>query len=604
MRKLLLILALISFCMPSAYSGDFTIVPGEWWYVEDSGMTVAQLHNGDVIWEKSRWEAPNLGFSFKPYWFRMSLGKDRLAEGGWHLLIHNAILTDIRVYLEEQGTIKELSPIAGMRMPAYPFNVERNVDYTLYVRVQSNTALQLPAEIISERAFLTERESQDAIFGIFAGILFSMMLYNLVLFLTIRDRLFLLYVGHAGALMFFVCAWQGLGNAYLWGSYPEFQNMSVAFATFGVIAFSTWFCGVFLGIKTTNFKFTRTFWLVRNLGLVGLVVTPLIPAQWAVYSSSILSFFAVMLVIISMISRVSMRYRPARLFVMGWTMYVVGALAMGLNKFGLIEVTAASENLLMWGAVFDMVLLCIALGDKFHEERNIKIKAQEMAIKAVQREKNAKELAISKQQVAQKALEESARVQHNYTRLLERRVKERTLELKRTQQDLELISEQDALTHLKNRRFFEENLQVNMDSCRRTGRAFSILMVDIDHFKMVNDTYGHLAGDECIRRVGNLLQEKLSHSSGVVCRYGGEEFVLLYPAETEGEAIALAESLRAHVAKCPILCENQRIMVTVSIGVMMVAPGEVPEHADQAIERADQALYEAKSQGRNCVCIA
>lgn len=577
---------------------------GSWYYIQDKNYSVQEISSGDFNWQKSKWKTPNLGFTRDVHWFRYTIPENSGMEGHWYLWLHNAILTEVQLWVQENRLpIKPVNK-ADLRMPAYPLNLHSGSTYVFYLRVQSNTALQLPAELINESDLITQKEEQDSLFGLFVGILMSMMLYNLVLYISVRDKSFLLYVGHACALLFFVFSWQGLGSNYIWTDMPAFQHMSVALATFAVIGFSTWFCGEFLSINKHNFKGASLFWLVRNLGFAGLLITPLMPYSWAIFISSSLSFFAVLMVISAMVARVSLRHRPSRLFLMGWTMYVVGAFVMGLNKFGLIEVTPASENLILWGAVFDMVLLCIALGDKFHEERSLKMRAQEMAIKAVRREKNAKEMAISKQLQAQRALQEAEDAQQEYAHILERRVRERTLELKRTQQDLEHVSEMDALTKLKNRRYLIERLQQELNTCMSTRRSFAIIMVDIDHFKQVNDSYGHLAGDECIRSVGRLMQEKLRRNMDVVCRYGGEEFVLILPDTREGEAMVKAEKLRSYIAQTPILCDRQRIMVTISVGVMIVDPDAIPAKGEDAIRQADQALYQAKHQGRNCVCLA
>lgn len=576
-----------------------------WYYLQDNDYRLQDLIQQRHEWQKSRWEAPNLGFTIEPHWFRLKIPKDSVVPGNWYLLIEDAILTETHFWLVEGGVLpqKETLP-ADTRMPIYPLKLRSGVDYELFLKVDSDTALQLPTKLLNEYDLVTYKEVQDTTLGLFVGILFAMMLYNLVLYISIRDKTFLLYVGHACALLFFVFSWQGVGKAYLWSAHTSFQNMSVALSTFAVIAFSTWFCGQFLNINEKNFKAVKLFWFIRNLGFLGIVVTPFLPYQVAIFTSSLLSFFAVLMVISAMIARVSLRHRPSRLFLMGWTMYVTGAFIMGLNKFGWIEVTATSENLILWGAVFDMVLLCIALGDKYHEERNLKLRVQEMAIKAVRREKNAKELAIDKQLQAQRALQEAADAQKDYAMLLERRVRERTQELKRTKQDLEHISELDALTKLKNRRYLIERLQHEQHACVHGGDSFALIMVDIDHFKQVNDSFGHLAGDECIRSVGQLMQEQLRPETDIVCRYGGEEFVLILPNTREPEAMQVAERLRGYVAQTPILCDGQRIMVTVSVGVMIVDRESLIQKGDDVIQQADQALYQAKNQGRNCVCLA
>ncbi|MAR91771.1 MAG: hypothetical protein CML06_12945 [Pseudomonadales bacterium] len=276
---------------------------------------------------------------------------------------------------------------------------------------------------------------------------------------------------------------------------------------------------------------------------------------------------------------------------------------MGLNKFGLIEVTLASENLLLWGAVADMVLLCIALGDKFHEERNLKLRAQSLAIRAVAREKHAKEQAIASERTAQAALEETAHAQWRYQQLLERRVSDRTLELTRLRQELQHASEHDGLTQLKNRRHFMTQLASAVARSAAGAETFALLMVDIDHFKTINDTYGHLAGDECIRGVARLMQEQLQWAAVSLCRYGGEEFVALVPVRNEAQAQSIADELRARVANCPIACGQDRVLLTISIGVVMV-PAATPKPVDRLLQQVDAALYQAKDQGRNCVALA
>jgi len=575
-----------------------------WQYLMDQDFSLEELVLEPHPWQTPDSQPPNMGFRFERHWFRADVELDSLAPGVWDLWIRNAILTDVKAFLIQDDRVAGVLEPLDMHNPVYSFRVEPGSSYQIYLRVQSDTALQLPTLLMPEQEFLVVKEKQDSILGLFVGVMLAMMLYNLILYLSVRDKTFLLYVGHACAFLFFVFSWQGLGGTYIWSGYPEFQHMSVALATFLVIVFSTWFCGDFLRIKRTNFRFTRVFWAVRNLGAVGLVVTPFVPYHWAIFAGSAMSFLAVLVVIGAMVARVTLSNRPARLFMLGWMMYVSGAVVLGLNKFGLIRVNLLTENLILWGAVFDMILLCIALGDKFHEERNLKIRAQELAIKAVRRERNAKELAVNKQTQARLALEMAADAQREYAQLLERRVLERTQELQRTQVDLENISVQDALTKLKNRRYLLDRLQQELSHCSRNGKPFAIIMVDIDHFKQVNDTYGHLAGDECIRSVGRLMQEKLRSELDIVCRYGGEEFVLILPNTREGEAMFVADKLRAHVAQTPILCDSQRIMVTISVGVRIVEPNAVPDHADSVIEQADQALYQAKSQGRNCVCLA
>lgn len=167
-------------------------------------------------------------------------------------------------------------------------------------------------------------------------------------------------------------------------------------------------------------------------------------------------------------------------------------------------------------------------------------------------------------------------------------------------QRLRQLSATDPLTGLMNRRAFEERLVEETARARRYGRPLSMAMIDIDYFKQFNDTYGHAAGDECLRNVAATLRNRL-RTGDVVARYGGEEFVILLPETQAHTAVAIAEQLRRAVAATPIRIPGVRdpTPVTISIGV-----STWPEHGQEISrlqERADDRLYQAKLAGRDQV---
>lgn len=159
----------------------------------------------------------------------------------------------------------------------------------------------------------------------------------------------------------------------------------------------------------------------------------------------------------------------------------------------------------------------------------------------------------------------------------------------------------DPLTGLFNRRFLDESLGREIARARRDSRPLAVLMIDIDRFKQLNDTYGHPAGDVVLRRVGELVRSR-ARGGDLPCRYGGEEFLLVLPNMTPDTAVARAEEWRASIECQPIAYGNDVLSVTVSIGVAAF-PGD-GDTREALIKAADEALYAAKRDGRNRVVAA
>jgi diguanylate cyclase (GGDEF)-like protein/PAS domain S-box-containing protein len=166
------------------------------------------------------------------------------------------------------------------------------------------------------------------------------------------------------------------------------------------------------------------------------------------------------------------------------------------------------------------------------------------------------------------------------------------------QEELREQSTHDALTGLYNRHFLEEFFERELLLAERAGHPVSVIMGDLDHFKAVNDRHGHLAGDEVLRVFGNLMKHN-ARASDIICRYGGEEFLLVLPGMTEEGAVERAEQLRRAMAATPVSHGASQITVTASFGV-----ATFPFHGrttDELIAAADSALYSAKADGRNRV---
>lgn len=177
----------------------------------------------------------------------------------------------------------------------------------------------------------------------------------------------------------------------------------------------------------------------------------------------------------------------------------------------------------------------------------------------------------------------------------------RTEELERLNLSLQDMANRDGLTGLFNHRFFRDSLRAELVRSAREGRSFSICLADIDHFKDFNDAYGHLAGDEALKKVAGVLRS-VARGDTVAARYGGEEFVMLLADMERDPARALAERARQLVAAQPFTSGSpaQRARLTISLGVSTY-PQDGAD-ANTLIASADRALYEAKNSGRDRVC--
>ena len=157
----------------------------------------------------------------------------------------------------------------------------------------------------------------------------------------------------------------------------------------------------------------------------------------------------------------------------------------------------------------------------------------------------------------------------------------------------------DYLTQIPNRRAFCASFEAEIDRSRRRGHELALLMMDIDHFKKVNDVYGHLAGDAVLVEFAKRISAKI-RSSDVLGRYGGEEFCVLLPETSSSGAALLAERCRVAVEKDPFKTEYGEFTVTVSVGFVSTVPAGQTDSA-KMLETADKALYQAKADGRNQV---
>jgi len=183
---------------------------------------------------------------------------------------------------------------------------------------------------------------------------------------------------------------------------------------------------------------------------------------------------------------------------------------------------------------------------------------------------------------------------------LTQELEKKNIDLEAANTKLEQLAENDGLTDIHNRRFFDKTLKNEWLRAMRTQQTISLIMIDIDYFKKYNDLYGHVKGDECLKRVAGQLKKTLNRSGDFIARYGGEEFVAVLPETDVQGAINIAEQIHNAIVglNIPHEASSASKTVSISLGIAALTPKR-GDMEDSLVTKADQALYQAKKNGRN-----
>ncbi|HEV8695688.1 MAG TPA: diguanylate cyclase [Lysobacter sp.] len=524
----------------------------------------------------------SFGFQTGAYWFHVRLLNHSQQEPRWLLVQQYALSDRIDLYANyADGHVRHWRSGDSL-----PFNVGRSIRYRhpnflldlpreqpvdLFVRVQSQSSMQVPLTLYTPTAFTEISRDAQLGMGIYYGILLALFFYNMVLWLTLRDASYFWYLLHICAFGLVLFTLNGLGFEYLWPNSIWLADKSVPLSI----------CLSQVGMQ----QFTRTFLGLRqrwrlgdriSLGvitfyvLLGLAATQL-PYHVSTPIASASVFLSITWVATLGLVIVRRGYKPAIIFLLAWAMFLLGTGMFTAVAFGLVPKVFFTEYGKEIGSALEMLLLSIGLGYRYSALRS-----------------------------------ENERIIRESRDMLEQKVEQRTVELSSALTQLEDAherlresSQRDGLTGLHNRTYFREGFE-GLLSQARNGRRLSLLMIDLDHFKQINDRHGHLVGDECLRWAARVIGQTLRQHNALIARFGGEEFVVALPGMDLDSAANVAEELRQRLRDQPFICQGQTIAITASFGVHVVDT-HMKGGVETALQIADEALYRAKADGRDCV---
>ncbi len=525
-------------------------------------------------------------FSNHTYWLRFSITNPHELPLQWRMEFNQEQLTELEVYtLDSAGIVREsiqykLKDRSDPRLIDFrhflaSFDNAPGEALTFYLRAARDKPTPLSASDVrlwTAEAFENHIADQYFWFGLFYGGMIIAMLYNLMLYFSIRESTYIYYVLYLGTISSSWLCQNGIGPHLFWGGNEFMTDYAPSlFALLSVLCGSL-YTRAFLGTGKRSPNVDRFI-----LGIIMLSTLGVAMALAGMLNSAINLAYLVVGISVFTYPFIggyiwSKGYKPARIYTIAWIFFGFGTLMLVLQHQGALN----SDPLFAWGGQagnwIEAILLSIALADRFN---------------AMQKEKEEAQ-ALYRETLLQAKLE------------LEERVAERTTELKEAKEAAELLARTDPLTGMPNRRCFFEQAERNLSMSRRYQHPLTVLTLDVDHFKHINDRHGHAVGDMALQAIASALPEGLRETD-VAGRIGGEEFAVLLPETSEAEAQEIAERLRQNISAIGLSADGREIPLTASFGLAVL---DKEDRFSELLARADQALYQAKERGRNQVVCA
>lgn len=568
-------------------------------YLEDPGAAltlndVMEPARASTFRPPSNPSSAAIGFSYtrSAVWLRLPLSNSGNQPLQRMLEINYALLAHIDFYTpDSQGTYQMLQtgfarPYANRPYPGrftvLPVTLPPHSQQVVYLRVETPNSLNIPARMWEPLALQTHQHADYALQALYFGVVLAISLYNLMLFVVLRDKNYLLYVIFSGSVAIALATFSGLGTEFVWGDAPVWTSMGVNVPSAVAAMAMTEFARRILNTAALSKPLDRVLQgliVLHGISFFALIFWFRTFTPWFVVLSLITP-----LVLLATGGWSALRgQRSAFFFVAAFAAILLAVVLTHLRNLGLLPTHFLTTDGTQIGSAMEMLLLSFALADRYNAMRRDQVLAQEQTLKA--------------QEELVSTLREAEHV-------LEAKVAERTTELRLLNRKLEALSATDGLTGIANRRHFDATLAAEWTRAARQGHSLALGLLDVDWFKKYNDHYGHQAGDDCLRNVADTLAITIARTGDLVARYGGEEFVFIAPATSAEDALGMArkvcEALQA-LALPHALSDFGR--VTASVGVASIVPDDT-KSPQTLIQAADEALYAAKAAGRNRAVLA
>lgn len=522
---------------------------------------------------------PDFHFTASAYWFRIPLQNISDHEAPLFLNINHPTLDYLTLYTVHAGGQIDIVR-SGDRMPlrdrpfsgtslALPFTLGPGESSDLYLRVRSDAgSLMVPMEIVTAATLRSETLSGHFVHGIMLGLFGALFIYNLAVFCFLRRLTYLYYVAYLLGAYLTITSLDGFGGAVLYPQNTWMGNEGLPLFSGFTFSMILLFTRAFLDTREAP-RLDRWIKLLVSSAVV-LGFSPFVLPIGVSYQFDIVMVFAFPVLCTAAGFVMWKRgHKEARFYILGQAASWIGLLAFGAMETGIFPYSLLLFESIGIGISLDALLLSVALADHIRQMRLARESAEA----------------------------DSRRLLEGRSAELERIVAQRTADLDAARCRAETLATTDPLTGMLNRRGLLGLAERDLGIALRHGQPLSVLVFDVDHFKRVNDTYGHLQGDAVLRALSGTARSAV-RSTDLLGRMGGEEFILVMPNTTCSEAAIAAERLRAAI-EAAVSVGSPPVPVTASFGVSTLTPE--CRTLDALHSSADAALYVAKRRGRNCV---
>ncbi|MEX6501521.1 diguanylate cyclase [Pseudomonas sp. 25A3E] len=535
----------------------------------------------------------SVGQSRNPWWIKVQLAREASAPGQWWLEVGAVTLLDLQLYLpnkqggwQQRQSGERVAFAAGrdhpyrralFRLPALD---EQPLTFYLRTYDPAGNSFPLRAWQIADLDLTAARE--NLVLGTIYGVIFALLLYNLFILFSLRDSAYFWYVLTTAFALVFILSMSGHGFQYLWpgGEVPFWLDRITLPSLWGLCA--SRFAQTLMQTRRHVRWAHHLLSMACVVYLLAIALDAFGQRGLAAWIIALLSLTSIPAALGSALIRWRQGFFPALLYLCGYGLVLGSISVLLLRATGVLQPSPLNAIVFPLAVAAESILFSFALAYRIQ----ILKRERTMALNQADREKAARlaQVQASADELHAAVIQRTAELAAANERLSLR------------EKELEHAAFHDALTELPNRRYLVERTSSALAHARRHGESVALLLIDLDHFKPVNDRFGHDAGDLMLQVIGRRLREHV-RSGDSVARLGGDEFaVLIGGDDAEQHARDIAERLLTELAH-PVLYRSEPLSVTISIGGAIF-----PQHAEHfsgLYKAADDALYRSKASGRS-----